>query len=1030
MYITHPEIYTAPFTSLSNFQLESLFHTAHARITRLLADNKIEKYLANTEVAHKGKSTCGYFDEEQFYRTSHDIKNKIAIFHLNIRSLRKHSLELIAFLECLKLKFDVILLSEIGRHNDHLSNLLDGYTFVQVPSMSPKGGVGIYFKGSFSNYTVSYNRIGQNKTCNCQNCQIEDIWLDIEIYNKPCVIWLCYRHPNGNVTHFVEALETVLDSFTSNCLAYFVGDINIDLLKHDTCPTYDNYLTAMLSHRFLPTITLPTRLTDNTLTLIDHIFVRLPDHLISTTIQSGNLYCDISDHLPNFCLISNDTVITGNTRPLIRLYTERNFINFNYNIGNSSFNDILTCDSVNDAYSLFENELKTCQENSFPMVKQSRSKYKSKPWVTSAIRNSICHKNRLYRIFLAKPSLVNKLNLSNYRYILTETIKTAQATYYLNILNSRNTSTKKAWSVINNLINTKTKRSSTVINSINYSGQTVTDGPQISNAFNHYFSTIGQKLASALPRSDNPRTYFDNPVGQSIFLTPITANEMLIEINKLKLGKSPGLDGLNAKLLKSVAEYIAPVLTHIFNLCFETGEYPQALKTAKVVPLFKKGDNKLPENYRPISLLSCINKLLEKTLEKRLRLFLLQNDIFFDFQFGFRSGHSTTQALLEITNNIRYHLDKGENVLGLYLDLKKAFDTVNHDILKQKLYNYGIRGKCYDLLVSYLTNRLQIMFVNGIASTPKVVLTGVPQGSVLGPLLFLIYINDIRNAVHNVSIRLFADDTNIFVYSRDCGILIDDTKRVVRNLKTWFDANKLTLHLGKTNYTIFHSTKRHHICFDQFDFDNIIINRTDTTKYLGLIIDHELSWKQHIDALCSSLIKYVGIFYKIRDCIPDDTRLQLYNAFVFSRISYGIEIYGMAKQSIIRPLQIMQNRILKTLTYKPRRYPTNTLYFDNEILQINEIHREKIYTLLYKYTCGKLPSIFHEIFKPNIHTVNRATRHNQLFIVSHFKKFHGRMLLNNYGRELWQPLPHDIKNSSSLHTYKQKIRKYLLSEYA
>ena len=321
------------------------------------------------------------------------------------------------------------------------------------------------------------------------------------------------------------------------------------------------------------------------------------------------------------------------------------------------------------------------------------------------------------------------------------------------------------------------------------------------------------------------------------------------------------------------------------------------------------------------------------------------------------------------------------------------------------------------------------MFVNGIASTPKIVLTGVPQGSVLGPLLFLIYINDVRNVVNNVSIRLFADDTNIFLYNHNCSILIEDTKRVVRNLKTWFDANKLTLHLGKTNYTIFHSSKRNHICPDQFEFDNIIIKRTDTTKYLGLIIDHELSWKQHIGALCSSLIKYVGIFYKIRDCIPEDTRLHLYNAFVSSRISYGIEIYGMAKPPILRPLQIMQNRILKILTDKPRRYPTNILYCDLGMLKINEIHREKMFILLYKYSCGKLPEIFRKVFNPNTHNVQRATRHNQLFTVSRFKTYNGRMLLNNYGRDLWQPLPHFIKVSTSLYAYKLNIRKYLLSEY-
>ena len=318
----------------------------------------------------------------------------------------------------------------------------------------------------------------------------------------------------------------------------------------------------------------------------------------------------------------------------------------------------------------------------------------------------------------------------------------------------------------------------------------------------------------------------------TIFFSPITSNEIQQEIHSLKDDKSPGIDGINPKIWKSISYVISPVLCHIFNLVLTSGTYPDALKIAKVIPIYKAGGRDLPENYRPISLLPCINKLLERSIEKRLRLFFDDNNTLFDFQFGFRKGHNTSHTLLETINCVCTHLDNGENVLGLYLDLKKAFDTVDHNILLGKLYNYGIRGKAFEVMRSYLTNRKQFMYVNSTFSTCSNVNTGVPQGSVLGPLLFLIYVNDINNVVPNDSLILFADDTNAFVHDKNCTNLVHKAQSVLSCLKTWFDANKLTLHLGKTKFTIFHSKANDsHSCPNHFMVDSTNIRKTVWTDF-------------------------------------------------------------------------------------------------------------------------------------------------------------------------------------------------------
>jgi hypothetical protein len=878
--------------------LNGLNHTQFIHTLDVQGDVKqieLQNYIATLhDNVHPNNHDCRYYDNMDLTQVGGEYQNKISIFHLNISSLNKHYIELVAYLECLSHNFDVIMLSEVGRYNiGSFANILDGYSFEFVPARTKCGGVGIFYRNCYSLNSVDKNIIGDSLECDCPDCQIEDIWVDLTIDGYRCLCCTCYRHPKGNIRHFNIALEQVLNKVNSTEMIYFVGDVNIDLIKSNTLPANDDYLKLLSVFQFVPLITIPTRLTESTMTLIDHIFVKLPSHVTENSTTAGAIYCNISDHLPVFCCVdmSKKRVIE---RPLVRLYNEKNYTTFIQKVAASGLDDILRMDDPERAYTLFNNTLTSVHDECFPLVRLSRKKHKSKPWVTAGIKKSVNHKNKLFRQYITKPDTKHKHKLAKYRSILRNVLNAAESQYYKNLLNSRQSSSRKMWSVINELISSKPPKKSADIKLLEYGNKTLTCKYDIANAFNNYFATIGNKLADEIPDSNNNYAHFmDKNLTQSIFLHPVDNTELTREIHKLKIGKAPGIDGIQNKLLKSISNTVVPVLSHIFNICMLRGIYPSALKIAKVIPLYKKGDRTLPENYRPISLLPCVNKLLEKLIEKRLRLFLEKQNIFYDFQFGFRSGHSTSQALLEITNNIRSLLEKGQNVLGLYLDLKKAFDTVNHNILKSKLLNYGIRGNCYDLLSSYLSNRVQMTYVNGVYSAKEFVSTGVPQGSVLGPLLFLIYINDIKNVVTDVSIRLFADDTNIFMHDSDCVKLVFDAKNTLLKLKIWFDANKLTLHLGKTNFTIFHSKHRpNHECCNEFDIDGCSITRTDSTKYLGLIIDDMLSWKQHVTDLCNKLVKYTGIFYRTKTHIPSNIAIQIYYAFIYSRISYCVELYG------------------------------------------------------------------------------------------------------------------------------------------
>ena len=1023
------EKYVPPFMSLTNYQLEVLFLNTDIRLKQILDDHKLKSYLAALRDDDDTNIECSYYNEDQFNQTFKNKNTQLSVFHLNIASLWKHGHELAAYLEGLIVNFDVIMLSEVGKNNiECLSNLFDNYNFEFVPAKSTKGGVGIYYKQSHTLVSVTKSQLSNNLTCGCGYCEVEDICIKLIAYGNSCTCMACYRHPNGNVVHFVNALENVLSGLQSDDLFFFGGDINVDLIKTATYPRYDEYLKLMLLHQMMPVITVPTRITDSSITLIDHIFVRLPKKLINQVMRSGNLFCDISDHLPNFCCVELDSHF-NTERPWIRLYSEKNLERFAECAEQVDFSPIYRCENVNLAYEHFHNAVTRLHEQNFPLVRVSRKQHKSKPWVTAGIKKSISHKNILYRKYVFRRTQENKQRLTTYRSVLNKTLKQAETEYYKGLLSSKDTSARTAWGVINKVLNSKPKKGGSQITSIDHNGTTHTSDNAIADAFNDYFANIGPKLATQINSNSCHQTFMDPSVENTIFLTPVTDEELIKVISSLKVNKAPGIDCINVRLLQRIHHIVTPVLTYIFNLSFCEGQYPNQLKIAKVIPLYKKGCHSLPENYRPISLLSCFNKLLEKLIEKRLRAFLHENRILYEYQFGFRSGYSTSYALLEIVNDIRAYLDKGENVLGLYLDLKKAFDTVNHTILKQKLYNYGIRGKCHDLLSSYLTNRKQRMFVNGLYSGLEVMLTGVPQGSVLGPLLFLIYVNDIKNVCPEVSIRLFADDTNVFLHNQCCKRLKSEAQKTIKTLKNWFDANKLTLHLGKTNFTLFHSRRVTHDCFDNFEVDQYTISRTASTKYLGVIIDEDLSWEPHVTDLCNKLIKYSGIFFKTRTKFPNATKINLYYAFVYSRIAYCAEIYGSAKNSILHPLQILQNRLIKILLNLPMRTKTSALYLDIGSYKICDIHKYKMYTLLYKYTKGEVPDFFIKLLNPCAMEERPITRNNTFFTVTRPNTQHGKLLLNNYCSKIWREIPDSVKCAGSLNSFKNKLKHYILDSY-
>ena len=427
--------------------------------------------------------------------------------------------------------------------------------------------------------------------------------------------------------------------------------------------------------------------------------------------------------------------------------------------------------------------------------------------------------------------------------------------------------------------------------------------------------------------------------------------------------KSSGPDNISTKLIQdSISEIIEPLI-HIYNLSLSTGIVPEKLKMAKVIPIFKKGDESVISNYRPISLLSVFDKMLEKVMYTRLESYFNKHNILYDYQFGFRNKYSTNLALIDLLDKLYSDLDNKNFVIGIYCDLQKAFDSCNHEILLYKLNYYGIRGITLNWFKSYLNNRTQYVSIDNIKSTLGRVTCGVPQGSVLGPLLFLIYINDIHIAVKHSIIKLFADDTNMFISSKNIIDLCEICNEQLKKLNDWFSANKICINVDKTVYSVFGPGAKIDLLNDyncSLVLNGMILKQVSCSKYLGVFIDDELKWKTHINYVVKKLLKYVGIFYKLRSYLPLRTLKQLYYAFVHSNLIYCIEIYGNAPMSYLDPIKKLTNRILRILQNKPLSYPVKLLYSNFNTLPFSSLH--KLYVAKFVHQCKfsncNLPGIF------------------------------------------------------------------------
>ena len=609
----------------------------------------------------------------------------------------------------------------------------------------------------------------------------------------------------------------------------------------------------------------------------------------------------------------------------------------------------------------------------YRFVKFNSYRHKKSKWITYGLIKSIKFRDGLYqklqktvKYSLEYTSL--KQRLSDFNLILRKSIREAKISYYNATFQKYKNDIKNTRKTISEVL-CKSHKHRPSFDKILVGNRAITDKIEIAKHFNEFFVNIGPNLASEII-TENKRpysTYLRETTNAMFKFNLVDVDHVKKKISLLHPKPSAGPDGLSLKLTKYLAPALVNPLTIIINQSLTTGIFPDKLKISKAVPLHKTDDIHLMNNYRPVSLLNSISKIFEKVVFEQLYKYFQEHKLFFNSQYGFRKLHSTQYAALELIDRTMHDIDNKHVSLALYMDMSKAFDTLDHSILIHKLHCYGIKNSELGWFESYLRNRTQYVEINHIASDLLLVKTGVPQGSILGPLLFLIYMNDITKACSSFKYILYADDTTLYTTIQSTEDL-SNINNELSKISDWLAVNKLSLNANKTKYMIFHAMNKDLSHLNQrININNVEIPKVNQFHFLGLTIDENLSWNHHISAIANKISKGTGVINRLKNCLPLSILRTIYCSLIQSHFDYTILAWGFEAQRLSK----IQKRAVRAITLSKYNAHSEPLLKLVKLLSVTDLFNLNSLKCFYNYKHNRVPEYFQQYdFRPNeeIHT--------------------------------------------------------------
>ena len=799
-----------------------------------------------------------YYNKKQFIESLVQSNSDFSMISINCQSLSAKFENLQIYVDEISNEhpLSAIICQETGfKENTDLSlyNLSNYNMISKSATKHTDHGLVIYLHNDFI-----YKELNIASITTDWECLVIEISLN-KPNSKKYIIGNIYRRPielldsfNTFLTEFNECLSKLQ---TQNHPIYLAGDYNINLLEIFVKNHYNNFYESITHNGFFPKITLPTRLQFNT--LIDNIFMNTIDSHIS-----GIILETFSDHQVIFTHNKCKNPLRYEKRIAIEKHDIDSLNEFVRQLDIENLNAQLDHNINSDPnlnYTKMTDILQKLKDKIMPrkFIKFNKRKHKKQPWITTGIIKSINEKDKMYKMLIKlSPNSIAyqdlKINLQTYKQIIRRSIKEAKRHYFQTFFLRYNNNTKKTWQTINATLNKKGTHTS-LPNQFCSNGTMLSEPHEIANKFNDFFVNVGTH--TNVTNNDMINSYLPEKSNSQFNFHQIDEQQTLQIIKHMKNKLSTGIDNISNKIIKSAMHLLYKPLTLIINQMIQNNIYPNALKVSKVIPIYKKGDKLLFSNYRPISLLPSLSKIFEKIILIQLTEYLDKNNIITAHQYGFRKKHSTELAALHLTDHISWELDKKNKPLAIFLDLSKAFDSLSHDILLSKLRHYGISGNSYDLIQSYITERYQYVKYNETDSNLMKIKQGVPQGSILGPLLFLIYINDFPSSSKLFNFMMYADDTTLYCNLNEIEEnhrnLIINTE--LKNITQWLETNKLTLNIEKTKAMTFY-LKSSKIDINLSINGNNIEN-VNTFNLLGLTINSQLKWNHHIDKISIKITK-------------------------------------------------------------------------------------------------------------------------------------------------------------------------------